>query len=179
MHDPSSGDMYKSFSCDLADGECKTNAELVPCIAIFDKSDYYSDSEIDAKWEEFRKQWPSRPFSLLQPLIPYPGPRPLHISEAFYADPKTTFRIVNRDNGDIDKASDWFEICELEHVAEAGMNFLFYAIDGYFDTVEYSDTLTASYEIFRENMEDVGMGSLGSFGSSKREDWISWCTEKY
>lgn len=165
-------------SCDPAVGgdECKHNSELRPCIAIFDESDYFSDTEIDAKWAEFRAKWPDRPFCLLQPLIPNPGPRYLHIPDAFYDDPKTVFRVVNRDEGDEDKASDWYEICELDVAAKAGMDFVRWELDGSFDSMDYYETVPASQEMFYKRLEKAGMAHVGGSRFWEKEDWISWCT---
>jgi len=54
--------------CDPFDGNCKPKDSAVPCIAIIDESDNFSDADIEAKWANFRDQYPDRPFCLLQPL---------------------------------------------------------------------------------------------------------------
>ena len=166
------------ISCDPALGECKSNSELRPCIAIFDQSDYFSDAEIDAKWEAFRAKWKDRPFCLLQPLFPSPGPRSLYIPKTFYEDPKTIFRVVNRDEGNEAMTSDWFDICELEIPAQAGMDFVRVKIDGSFDSMDIYKTVTASEDLFSDRLEETGMAHVDDSRVWERDEWISWCTEK-
>lgn len=158
--------------CDPFDGICKPIDAVVPCIAIIDESDNFSDDTIEALWTNFRQVYPDRPFCLLQPLNS--ASSRLYIPPSFLSDPRTTFAQVSRDNlgaaSEIQPSpSNWFNICGFDIYQGSDIDFI-----GKFLDTSGSMTLTtvfASNDLFDQNVSNAGLTNRDVFNS--REDWIT------
>ena len=53
----------------------------------------------------------------------------IFVPENFYDDDNTIFAAVNRDNGDADNLSDWFEICDLAGLRASSIAQVAFFID--------------------------------------------------
>lgn len=173
--DPMQGCQYQQVtceedeSCDPLDGQCVSMDGLRPCVAVIDESDNFSDATMNARWIGFRNNWPDRHFCLLQPQIPSTWNNRLFIPPSFTADNRTIFTIVNRDGGDPNAASDWYDICRLDRFAATSIEFV-----GLFIDTSGSMTLAtvkASYELFQNRLARAGLTYCSVFNA--REDWIT------
>lgn len=158
--------------CDPFDGVCKPIDAVVPCIAIIDESDNFSDAIIEEKWISFREDYPDRPFCLLQPLNS--ASSTLYIPPSFLSDPRTTFAQVSRDDlgaaSEIQPSpSDWFNICGFAVYQGSDIDFI-----GKFLDTSGSMTLTtvrASNDLFDQNVSNAGLTNQDVFNTG--EDWIT------
>lgn len=161
-------------SCDVLDtGNCKAADAVVPCIAVVDDA---RENFYETLWNMFRKQYPSRPFCLLQPVIPDPGNRILYLPTAFKAElgtSKTIYDKVNRDSGNVTAASDWFTICKLDSIAGPYTSIkyvgLFVDQSGSMTTA----TVNASLELFRQKVADEGLTIKTVASTMMKENWIT------
>lgn len=158
--------------CDPFDGICKPKDAAVPCIAIIDESDNFSDADIAAKWANFRELYPDRPFCLLQPLNS--ASSRLYIPPSFLSDSRTTFAQVSRDDlggaSEIQPSpSDWFGICGFGVYEGSDIDF----IGKFLDTSGSMtlNTVRASNDLFDTNVSNAGLAIREVFNT--REDWIT------
>lgn len=155
--------------CDPFDGKCKLIDGIVPCVAIIDESSQ-SDSFIDARWAEFRDQFPFRPFCLLRPLDPLSR---LYLPPAFVNDTRTIFANVSRDDLGLESVvqgpSDWFTICELGVYEKSGIDFIgrFLDVSGSMDL----QTVFESDAIFQEKVRNANINI--KVVQNIDEDWIT------
>ena len=140
-------------SCDTADGHCKSNAVLRPCIAVIDESDSMTDATVDAIWANFRTKYPHRPFCLLQPQNPDTGYNRLYRPPAFNSDPKTTFAVVNRDTNNPNQASDWLTACGISGTTGIDFVALFIDISGSM----ILNTVQKSFAKFQADLGPLGL----------------------
>jgi hypothetical protein len=90
------------------------NLGEIVCVGVIDESSAGA-TQIRNDWLAFRAAWPNRKFYLLQPGGPTQGS--LEEPQEFRDDPLAFGPIaVNRDNGQLTLASDWFTICDLNNV---------------------------------------------------------------
>jgi len=85
-----------------------------PCIAVIDETDDTTQSEINADWTAFRNKWPSRPFNIFR--VPQTSNLPIippNVILPSVAPTDYTAIDVNRDDGVIADASDWFTLANL------------------------------------------------------------------
>jgi hypothetical protein len=175
FYDPVSGCFHtpvsceQDQSCDRFDGSCKQNDELRPCIAVIDESDEFSNLDIESKWSTFRANWPSRPFCLLQPQIPNTGYDILHRPPAFDSDPRTVFKIVNRDDGIPADASDWFNDCGYGSLSTSGIDFVGLFIDT--SGSMKLPNVQASYDLLLTTLTNAGLSYCTV--ENPKEDWIA------
>jgi hypothetical protein len=155
--------------CDPFDGNCKPIDGIVPCVAIIDESSQ-SDSFIDARWAEFRDQFPFRPFCLLRPLDLSSR---LYLPPVFVNDTRTIFANVSRDSRGLASVvqgpSDWFTICELGIYEKSDIDFI-----GRFLDVSGSMTLQTVLEseaIFQEKVRNANL-TIKEVRNGV-EDWIT------
>jgi hypothetical protein len=154
-------------SCDPADGQCKSNVVLRPCIAVIDESDNFSDGTIDTTWAAFRAKYPDRPFCLLQPQNPDTGYNRLYRPAAFASDPKTKFAVVNRDNNDTSQASDWLTMCGITGTTGIDFVALFIDTSGSMNL----GTVQASFAKFQTDLAALGLAYCNVLNGV--EDWIT------
>ncbi len=155
--------------CDPFDGECKLIDAVVPCIAVIDESDNFSDLVIEQKWENFRAQYPDRPFCLLRPL--YDGR--LYLPPAFVNDTRTIFADVSRDDlgtsSIIPGPSDWFSICGFSVYQGSDIEYIGNFIDTSGSMV--LATVAESNALFLEKANNANL-SIRQVDNTL-EDWIT------
>lgn len=121
------------------------------CISVIDESSP-SAGTISSDWNNFRSAWPNRPFWLLQPTG-----RPvsaLKVPSAYTNDPIAYApQTVNRDNGRVNQASDWFTMCNLSQAATGTSISL--AIDNSGST--RIQEVQASINLFRQKCDAAGL----------------------
>jgi hypothetical protein len=116
--------------CDTIDGLCKDADAVRPCVAVIDESDSYTDDHINRKWLSFRTRFPTRPFCLLQPIDPDNGAYLYFPTQPdFLTDPRVTYAVVNRDEGDVSYTMDWLSLCGYQDIARTGIDFISFFID--------------------------------------------------
>ena len=82
-------------------------------ITVIDESSI-SAAAIELEWNNFRTHYPNRRFCLLRPEE-YLNGNDIKVPPSFTGSFRALGPIdVNRDNGDVDRASDWFTLCGLE-----------------------------------------------------------------
>ena len=82
-------------------------------ITVIDESSI-SAAAIELEWNNFRTHYPNRRFCLLRPEE-YQNGNDIKVPPNFTGSFRALGPIdVNRDNGDVDRASDWFTLCGLE-----------------------------------------------------------------
>jgi len=158
--------------CDPFDGICKPKDAAVPCIAIIDESDNFSDANIEAKWATFRTTYPDRPFCLLQPLDS--ALSRLYLPPSFLSDSRTTFAQVSRDDlgpaSEIQPSpSDWFGICGFGVYEGSDIDF----IGKFLDTSGSMNetTVQASNSMFDQKVSAASLTIEEVFNED--EDWIT------
>ena len=157
-------------SCDAIDGQCKPDDGLRPCIAVIDESSTLSLNQVNTKWAAFRATFPDRPFCLLQPQIPNTGNDQLFLptNPDFLSDPRTVFAQVNRDNGNVNLASDWLTICGYGDLATTGTEFVALFIDTSGSMT--LNTVASSFAKFETDVVAAGLTYCSVQNSL--EDWI-------
>ena len=158
-----------SEACDMIDGLCKGSDSLRPCIAVIDESDNFPDSTINSKWASFRSHFPTRPFCLLQPVEPNSDYLFFPTNPDFLMDPRVTFAVVNRDNGNDQYEMDWLSLCGYTNLVSTGLEFISFFIDesGSMDRT----TVAASYFKFINDLDVVNLTYCSVFDET--EDWIT------
>ena len=132
------------------------------CISVIDEVSV-DDFKIDSTWTTFRATYSDRPFYLLQPG----RDDEIHVPDRFVTDPTAFGPIaVNRDQGDANNASDWFDLCSLDRFARGTPISL--AIDTSGSMGE--GTVSASLELFRKKCADAGFSITQTNFSS--ENWV-------
>ena len=121
------------------------------CISVIDESSP-SAQTISSDWNNFRSAYPNRPFWLLQPTG-----RPvsaLKVPSSYTNDPIAYApQTVNRDNGRVNQASDWFTMCNLSQAATGTSISL--AIDNSGSTK--IQEVQASINLFRQKCAAAGL----------------------
>ena len=156
-------------ACDTIDGMCKDIDSLRPCIAVIDESDSFTDAEMDAKWSSFRRRFPTRPFCLLQPLEPSCSYLYFPTQPDFLTDPRTTFAVVNRDEGYPADAMDWLHLCGYTDLSRSGIDFVSFFLDesGSMDRT----TVASSLQKFTNDLSAANLTYCLVFDDT--EDWIT------
>lgn len=154
-------------SCDLKDGTCKLDDEIVPCVAVIDEDESFGDQK--QTWAEFRSLYPERPFCL---LVPTPDPsyiRNVSIPNNFKSDKNVVYEFgIPRDNGDVSLASDWVSKCRLDRYTSANVGWvgLFVDTSGSMDESE----IIASRDVFIKKLK--AMNIQVHEVTNKEENWI-------
>ena len=161
----------KNKACDRLTGTCELIESIRPCIAVIDESNTYSDNEINARWLSFRTNFPSRPFCLLQPLNPRVSFNRLFIPTTpdFLSDPRAVFAIVNRDEANPAKASDWLGSCNFTDLAVTGIDFVSLFVDESGSMTR--ETIEASLNKFFADLTTASLTYCSVFDGT--EDWIT------
>lgn len=145
------------------------------CIGVCDESD--ADTPTNAEWNEFRSNWPNRPYYVLDPgggagslNIPTDMSTDLN-NDGISFGPIT----VNRDGGNAGNASDWFAICNVEsHYNDPSFSgdrelFLFVDNSGSMRT----STVQASIELFLSNCANATGGPIEVYAVvNTRENYV-------
>ncbi len=150
----------------------KPDDEKMPCVAVIDEdSSFRSRTESGASqattWDAFRAQYPNRPFCLLAVKDERFGG--VHPPEAFLEDGKAIYREnINRDEGNVNLAEDWVELCELTDFSptEGGYVGLFVDIS----SSMYLSTVQASYDKFQNAITARGIELREDMNPN--ENWI-------
>jgi hypothetical protein len=158
-------DCSPGFSCDLRDGSCKPDNQLVPCVAVIDEDDSFGGNQ-EEMWATFRQQYPARPFCL---LVPNPQGS-VAIPANFLSDPLAiVYFDIARDNGDKNLAVDWFTMCGLNLYGNQGaVDWVGLFIDDSGSLNEYE--VSASKEMFESNLAAIGV-SVNQVVNAD-ENWI-------
>ncbi len=154
------------FSCDPYDGICKSDDQLIPCVAVIDEDSEFGTPNQASRWEEFRTLYHSRPFCL---LVPNPEGK-VNIPPNFLADTRSIvyFNII-RDFGDHTLADDWAGKCGFAyyHPAQVGYVELFVDDSGSMKKSE----VNASYNKFINFMATKNIEVKEVVNTN--ENWIS------
>jgi len=146
--------------------------EPVVCISVIDESSR-SQSSMDSDWNNFRTNYPSRPFYLLQPVTRTRRIDDLKISVGVSTtDPVGVapdyglfYSEVNRDSGSVSSASDWFTICGLSTYPANTLVSLFIDTSGSMTL----NTVQASYNKFLTDCQANNIVIAGnSFNGTER-----------
>ena len=141
----------------MIDGQCKADDDLVPCVAVIDEDSNFDDTAKWQQWEEFRAQYPRRPFCLLVPApIPYLSHQNVSLPDNFISDSLTIVAFgIPRDHGDYFMADDWVARCRLDgyNSANVGSVGLFLDVSG---SMSESD-VSASRNMFITKLYDMGI----------------------
>lgn len=151
--------------------------EPVVCISVIDEASAPGRTKIASNWINFRRNYPSRPFYLLQPTEPT-GRRiigDLYIpSDTSITDPVGVapdyglfYSEVNRDNGSTSAESNWFNICGLSTYPANTLVSLFIDTSGSMTL----NTVKASYDKFLQDCEKNNIVVAGN-SINEDENWI-------
>ena len=88
--------------------ECNDNLAF---IAVIDEQSEGNLEINEEYWQNFRLNYPGAYFYLLQPISSEVTKELLFIPPSFESDPKAFYFVVNRDNGNINSAIDWYNMC--------------------------------------------------------------------
>ena len=123
--------------------------------------------QLAADWDKFRSLYPLRPFCLLQPR----GwiKRALQMPDAFRKDNNTILKKVNRDQGNPDETSDWFDACNLHELRARGVTAVALFVDISGSVV--LDDISASHNQFMEKLSESGL-ELKNATYNGDENWI-------
>jgi len=186
---PEVTDTIKTFVLTLDNGEASTSVEIanqpIPtsanrtCIAVIDEASIGgydpNQSSLNADWASFRSQWPDRTFYLLQPNIKNngtlvytdPSTSVLRVPADYTADPDAFGPIqVNRDEGVTSRASDWYELCNLNSFPDGSEIAMFIDVSGSMTM----RTIQASYDLLVSKLNARNMSIISV--SNKQENWI-------
>lgn len=148
------------------------------CIAVIDESNNTSIPN-NAQWNEFRANWPDRPYYLLQAGGSTYTPADLNIPTDMSDDLNNdgvSFGVIDVNREDQGEgSSDWFTICNVEsHYNSASFSgdrdiFLFVDNSG---SLEVSDVQT-SIELFLSNCENATGGPIDVYAVvNTTEDYV-------
>jgi len=168
-------DTSKTFTLALNNGEAITNVGILnqpiptsanrTCIAIIDEVSRTA-TEIRNSWLAFKSNYPDRTFYLLQPGGPSRGD--LKEPAEFTADPAAFGPItVNRDNGSVSNASDWYTICNLNQLPDGSEIAMFIDVSGSMTL----RTVQASYNLLVSKLNARNMTIISV--SNTQENWIA------
>ena len=121
-----------------------------PCIALIDESSPTQET-INDDWNAFRTKWPSRPFNIFRVERSgggYSGVKLPSVSPTDYI-----VSDVERDNGDVSNASDWFTLANLGGYAAGTTVTLWIDDSGSMTTANVS----ASYDKFVADCATAGL----------------------
>jgi hypothetical protein len=197
LEDGSTNDLSYQWYVDdqpITDGEVPVSNEIV-CISVCDEStgsqsrtDYNKnpppppwpqtvtsgEQAIRNDWNKFRADYPNRPFYLLQPgktkdrlLIPSYVETTSPLPGLFYSQ-------VNRDQGSVNLASDWFTICGLSTYPSSTLISLWIDTSGSMTL----NTVRASYNEFLKDCENAGLQfAFNSIIDSPGRNQERWAVE--
>ena len=129
-----------------------------PCIAVIDETSP-SQSQINADWDDFRNRWPNRAFNIFRVARSngvYSGVKLPSTSPTDY-----NVENVNRDDGNVSNASDWFTLANLSNYASGTTVTLWIDNSGSM----YTSAVQASYDKFVTDCAAAGI--LIEFGDSQ------------
>ena len=150
-----------------ASGGVVVASDDVTCIGVCDESSSQRSAGMASKWTNFRNNYPNRKFFLLQPGGPSQGTL-YEPTSAWASDANATGPIeVNRDNGNVAQASDWFVLCNCASIPSGQKVAL--SVDGSGSMTVA--TVQASYNLFKSKCAAAGL-TVVELGMSD-EDWIS------
>ena len=136
---------------DLPSGALSLDSATV--ITVIDES---SDTPavIEEDWNNFRKHYPNRRFCLLQPQgIQYTFDN-LKVPATFNNSFRATGPLaVNRDVGNVELISDWFDLCGLGSLRPGSVVALAIDVSGSMDI----DTVRASYDFFKSRVAESNL----------------------
>jgi hypothetical protein len=164
----------KTFTLALNNGEAITSVGILnqpiptsanrTCIAVIDEVSRTA-TEIRNSWLAFKSSYPDRTFYLLQPGGPTRGD--LKVPAEFTADPAAFGPIaVNRDDGTVSKASDWYTICNLSQLPDGSEIAMFIDTSGSMTM----RTIQASYDLLVSKLNVRNMTIISVTNS--QENWI-------
>lgn len=135
------------------------------CIAVIDECSQ-SATTMQNSWNTFRASYPNRPFYLLQPES-VANPAILQVPSNYYTDPLSYYSRVNRDNGNIAQASDWYAICNIDALPDGSSVALWIDNSGSMTTA----TVKASLDLFNAKIARRNITYTTMTGSD--ENWVN------
>ena len=129
-----------------------------PCIAVIDESSP-SQATINQDWEDFRNKWPNRSFNIFRVARSNGN----HYGVKLPSASPTDYNVenVNRDDGNVSNASDWFTLANLSNYASGTTVTLWIDNSGSM----YTSEVQASYDKFVTDCAAAGI--LIEFGDSQ------------
>ena len=121
-----------------------------PCIALIDETSP-SQNDINDDWTAFRNKWPSRPFNIFR--VPRSSGNYSGVKLPSVAPTDYNVENVNRDDGVIADASDWFTLANLSGYA-AGTTVTLWVDDSGSMTAA---SVSASYDKFVADCATAGL----------------------
>lgn len=121
-----------------------------PCIALIDESSP-SQEIINEDWNAFRTKWPSRPFNIFR--VPRGNGQYTGVKLPSVAPTDYNVENVNRDDGNVSNASDWFTLANLSGYAAGTTVTLWIDDSGSMTTASVS----ASYDKFVADCATAGL----------------------
>uniref|UniRef100_A0A7S2YBK5 Uncharacterized protein n=1 Tax=Entomoneis paludosa TaxID=265537 RepID=A0A7S2YBK5_9STRA len=140
---------------------------FLTCISVIDEVSIFN-SQITSSWEGFRAQYPDRSFCLLD-VASAASNDIIFRPSSFDSDPLTTYSVVNRDDGNVNSASDWFDICGLGDLKARGLLRVALFIDNSGSMT--TSSVQASFNLFQQRLEEEGLTFVDGIYND-REQWI-------
>ena len=142
-----------------------------PCIAVIDECLAVSQTTINDDWNAFRNKWPTRPFNIMRVERQTGG----HSGVKLPSIAPTDYNVenVNRDDGVIADAADWFSLADLSGYAAGTTVTLWIDDSGSMTTASVS----ASYDKFVADCATAGL--LIEFRTSSINDENGIHNERY
>mgnify|MGYP000687012950 CR=1 FL=1 len=143
-----------------------TGTDDTTCIAVCDESSSQRSAGMATKWANFRVRYPNRKFWLLQPGGSSYGE--LYEPAAWASDSNATGPIeVNRDDGIVANASNWFTTTGCNLLPSGSKVALSIDTSGSMTL----STVQASYNLFKSQCSSAGITVVEY--SMSNEDWIT------
>jgi len=141
--------------------------DFLTCISVIDEVSV-ANFQITSSWESFRTQYANRSFCLLD--VPSTLSNDIIFRPpSFYTDPLTTYSVVNRDNGNINLSSDWFDICGLDDLKAKGITRVALFIDNSGSMT--TSNVQASFNLFQQRLVEEGITFVDGIYNNN-EQWI-------
>lgn len=143
------------------------SADTTVVIAVVDESSSQSASTMATKWQLYTARYPDRKFWLLQPGTSTDAAA-LRVPAQFTSDVESYGPVaVNRDQGIVAQASDWYTITDMNLLSPGDVVGLSIDNSGSMTLA----TVQASYNLFKQNCATAGI-TVKEY-TMNNEDWIT------
>ena len=147
--------------------------EQLLCISVVARVAGNEQPVSNAKWTDFRQEYPNRSVCILQP-VEAEGESFLDIPSDFSQDDSDyTFQQTKRDYGNPEDAQDWYSNCGLGSIRSQGINHVAFFLDTS-SSFDASSSVAASFRKFQDRLTTSGFHVVrGDFNT--RQDWLTPC----